>query len=245
MKESELVTQCLHAELKEGEHPLHQEQIGEDDKKTCCSTSIDRTVDKLRSFSNDIQSHNRSKRMRKIRMLQKLNAHSKQRRKLRQRKQPCHPTKFSGSVKARKCPRSTSNEPTMPTMWARHRRLRPTRTQQKNRSRHPWLHKARNLNCRRKSSHTPENALDSATAQRAANEQSRVAEMANMKASKVNQEVFNVAKSEMSNPPQWTNEEKWSKGGATRNTVRRTMNSEGCMTNPSIRRKLRRRPVST
>ena len=44
-------------------------------------------------------------------------------------------------------------------------------------------------------------------AQRAASEQSRVAEMAKFEAFKVNHEVFNVAKSETSKPPKMANEE--------------------------------------
>ena len=89
--------------------------------------------------------------------------------------------------------------------------------------------------------HTPE----SAEAQKTTNEQSQVAEMTKIDASKINHKVFKVAKSERSKSPQRTNEEESSKIEATRNTVRRWRKSEGCMTNSSNRRKLRRRLVST
>ena len=68
--------------------------------------------------------------------------------------------------------------------------------------------------------------------------------MTKIEASKINHEVFNVAKSETSKSPERTNEEDSSKIEATRNTVRRRKNSERCMANSSIRRKPRRRPVS-
>ena len=91
----------------------------------------------------------------------------------------------------------------------------------------------------------PDNTPDSAEAQNTTNEQSGVAEMTNIEASKINHEVFNVAKSETSKSLERTNEEYSSKIEATRNTVRRRRNSEGCVANSSIRRRPRRRPVIT
>ena len=51
----------------------------------------------------NIESHNSSKRMIKNRMLQKLSAPSRQRRKSKHRKRPSHATNFRRSVETRKC----------------------------------------------------------------------------------------------------------------------------------------------
>ena len=73
--------QCLHADLKDEEYPLHQEQTDDDDKKTFCLTSIDWTEKEIKSFAIDIKSHESCKNTDKGRKLQKLNARSRQRRK--------------------------------------------------------------------------------------------------------------------------------------------------------------------
>ena len=44
-KKRELITQCLHADLKDEVLPVHQEQTDEDNKKTYFLTSIDTTVE--------------------------------------------------------------------------------------------------------------------------------------------------------------------------------------------------------
>ena len=76
-----MIAQCLHAD-------------DDDDEKTYCSTSIDKIVGKVGSLAVDTKSRNSSERPMKSRMLQKLNARARQRRKSLHRKQPTRTKKF-------------------------------------------------------------------------------------------------------------------------------------------------------
>ena len=97
MKKRELIVQCSQA-------------ADDDNKKIYRLTSIEKTVENVRSLAIHIKSHENFEGRTKNRMLQKPNARSQRSR------QPTRTTKSRRLIKARKCRSSTGSKPTMLTM---------------------------------------------------------------------------------------------------------------------------------
>ena len=124
----------MHADFKEEEYPLHQEQT-DDDKKTYCLTSIDRTEKKIKSLAIDIKGHESCKKQIKGRMLQKLKARSRQRTKPQRRK-----WKVSEKEKV-----SQTHKPVTLTIW---KKTETHSTTAEGASIKSVAHEARDLRCR-------------------------------------------------------------------------------------------------